>query len=69
MTNRKLQIALLVATVVAVLLMTVGGKRRSAKRISAQTIPATLTFPQGFLWARPPQQNSLNPPKRVTGLR
>lgn len=61
MTNRKLQIALLVATVVAVLLMTVGGKRRSAKRISAQTIPATLTFPQGFLWGTATAAEQLEP--------
>ena len=61
MTNRKLQIALLVATVVGVLLMTVGGKRRSAKRISAQTIPATLTFPQGFLWGTATAAEQLEP--------
>lgn len=61
MTNRKLQIALLVTTVIAVLLMTVGGKRRSTKRLSAQTIDTTLIFPAGFLWGTATAAEQLEP--------
>ena len=61
MTNRKLQIALLVTTVVAVLLMTVGGKRRSSKRLSTQTIDTTLLFPAGFLWGTATAAEQLEP--------
>lgn len=61
MTNRKLQIALLITTVIAVLLMTVGGKRRSANRLSTQTIGAALTFPPGFLWGTATAAEQLEP--------
>ncbi|MFO1470847.1 MAG: family 1 glycosylhydrolase [Turneriella sp.] len=61
MTNRKLQIALLVTTIIAVLLMTVGGKRRSAKRLSTQTIDTTLNFPAGFLWGTATAAEQLEP--------
>lgn len=61
MTNRRLQIALLVTTVIAVLLMTVGGKRRSTKRLSTQTIDTTLVFPAGFLWGTATAAEQLEP--------
>ncbi|MFO1526863.1 MAG: family 1 glycosylhydrolase [Turneriella sp.] len=61
MTNRKVQIALLTLTVVAILLMTIGGKRRTSKRLSAQTITDAVTFPRSFLWGTATAAEQLEP--------
>ncbi len=61
MNKRTLRIGLLAITVVAVLLMTVGGKKRSAKRLSSQTIPETLGFPRTFLWGTATAAEQLEP--------
>jgi beta-glucosidase len=48
--NRRLQLILLSLLVIVAALMTVGGKKRSGKKLSQKEIAQQITFPQNFLW-------------------
>ncbi len=48
--NRRLQLILLSLLVIAAALMTIGGKKRSGKKLSQKEIAQPITFPKTFLW-------------------
>ncbi|MBV6493855.1 MAG: Beta-glucosidase [Turneriella sp.] len=61
MFNRKLQTTLFILVVGAILLVSVGGKRRGSKRLTTQEITATITFPKNFLWGTATAAEQLEP--------